>query len=41
MPPSRCQASIEALLFASYQPLSLSLLSESLETPPEQIADAL
>lgn len=41
MPPSNLLAALEALLFSSDQPLSLSLLAESLETPPERVAEAL
>jgi len=41
MPPERLAASLEALLFASDQPLSLSLLSEALDTSPEDVAEAL
>src|SRR5436309_2448109 len=41
MPPSNLLAATEALLFASDQPLSLTLLSESLEVPAEAVADAL
>jgi segregation and condensation protein B len=41
MPPSNLQAALEALLFSSDQPLPLSLLAESLDTPPERIAEAL
>jgi segregation and condensation protein B len=41
MPPSNLQAALEALLFSSDQPLSLSLLAESLDAPPDQVAEAL
>jgi segregation and condensation protein B len=41
MPPSSLQAAVEALLFSSDQPLSLSLLCESLEAPPGEVAAAL
>jgi segregation and condensation protein B len=41
MPPSNLQAALEALLFSSDQPLPLSLLAESLDAPPDQVADAL
>ena len=41
MPPSDLQAALEALLFSSDQPLPLSLLAESLDTPPERVAEAL
>jgi segregation and condensation protein B len=41
MPPSRPEAAIEALLFSSDQPLPLSLICESLELPPDEVAAAL
>jgi segregation and condensation protein B len=41
MPPSNLQAALEALLFSSDQPLPLSLLAESLDAPPDQVAEAL
>lgn len=41
MPPSNLLAAIEALLFASDQPLPLSLLSETLEAEPDRVAEAL
>jgi segregation and condensation protein B len=41
MPPSNLQAAVEALLFSSDQPLSLTLLCESLEAEPERVAEAL
>ncbi len=41
MPPSNLQAALEALLFSSDQPLTLSLLVESLDAPPDQVAEAL
>jgi segregation and condensation protein B len=41
MPPSNLQAALEALLFSSDQPLPLSLLAESLDTPPDEVAEAL
>ncbi|HYM81417.1 MAG TPA: SMC-Scp complex subunit ScpB [Candidatus Limnocylindria bacterium] len=41
MPPVHLQAALEALLFSSDQPLSLSLLAESLETPPDMVAEAI
>ena len=41
MPPSNLQAAIEALLFSSDQPLALTLLGESLEAAPDQVAAAL
>lgn len=41
MPPSNLQAALEALLFSSDQPLSLSLLSESLDAAPDEVAAAM
>jgi segregation and condensation protein B len=41
MPPSNLRAAIEALLFSSDQPLPLSLLAESVETAPDEVAAAL
>jgi segregation and condensation protein B len=41
MPPSNLQAALEALLFSSDQPLPLSLLAESLDAPPDEVAAAL
>jgi len=41
MPPSNLPAALEALLFSSDQPLSLSLLAESLDAPPDEVASAL
>lgn len=41
MPPSDLQAALEALLFSSDQPLPLSLLAESLDSPPDRVAEAL
>jgi segregation and condensation protein B len=41
MPPSNLQAAVEALLFSSDQPLTLSLLCESLEAEPQEVAEAL
>src|SRR5262245_46362245 len=41
MPPANLQAALEALLFSSDQPLPLSLLAESLDAPPDQVAEAL
>ena len=41
MPPSNLQAALEALLFSSDQPLPLTLLAESLDAPPDQVAEAL
>lgn len=41
MPPSNLPSAVEALLFASDQPLTLLLLSEALETGPAEITEAL
>ena len=41
MPPSNLQAALEALLFSSDQPLTLALLAESLDAPPDRVAEAL
>jgi segregation and condensation protein B len=41
MPPSNLEAALEALLFSSDQPLPLSLLAESLDAPPDLVAEAL
>ena len=41
MPPSNLQAALEALLFSSDQPLPLTLLVESLDAPPAEVAEAL
>ncbi|HEY2954905.1 MAG TPA: SMC-Scp complex subunit ScpB [Candidatus Eisenbacteria bacterium] len=41
MPPRSLAPALEALLFSSDQPLSLSLLAESLETGPDEISAAL
>ena len=41
MPPSNLKAALEALLFSSDEPLSLSLLAESLDTASEDVAREL
>jgi segregation and condensation protein B len=41
MPPSNLLAAVEALLFASDQPLPLTLLSETLETESDRVAETL
>ncbi len=41
MPPSNLEAALEALLFSSDEPLSLSLLAESLEVSTAQVGEAL
>ncbi len=41
MPPLHLRSAVEALLFSSDQPLTLSLLAEALEAPPERVTEAL
>ena len=41
MPPSNPIPALEALLFSSDQPLSLSLLADALDAPPERVSEAL
>ena len=41
MPPSNLLAAVEALLFSSDQPIPLTLLCESLEAEPQDVAEAL
>jgi len=41
VPPSNLLPALEALLFSSDQPLTLTLLSESLDTEPDQVQSAL
>jgi segregation and condensation protein B len=41
MPPSNLPAALEALLFSSDEPLTLSLLAESLDVAPEAVVEAL
>jgi segregation and condensation protein B len=41
MPPSNLQPAIEALLFSSDQPLSLSLLAEAVDSAPDAVETAL
>ena len=41
MPPLHLQAALEALLFSADQPLPLSLLCESLDSPPESVIEAV
>src|SRR5262245_51573846 len=41
MPPLRLRPAVEALLFSSDQPLSLSLLAEALDAPPDEVSAAL
>jgi segregation and condensation protein B len=41
MPPLNLRSAVEALLFSSDQPLTLSLLAEALEAPPERVTEAL
>jgi len=41
MPPRNLRSAVEALLFSSDQPLSLALLAEAVESPPEAVSEAL
>jgi segregation and condensation protein B len=41
MPPTNLRSSIEALLFSSDQPLTLALVSDALESSPEDVSAAL
>jgi segregation and condensation protein B len=41
MPPLNLRSAVEALLFSSDQPLSLSLLAEALDAPTPEVAGAL
>ena len=41
MPPVHLRSAVEALLFSSDQPLTLSLLAEALDAPPDQVSSAL
>ena len=41
MPPVHLRSAVEALLFSSDQPLSLSLLAEALDAPAERVSEAL
>jgi segregation and condensation protein B len=41
MPPSNLRSAVEALLFASDQPLTLLLLAEALEAEPAEVSEAL
>jgi len=41
MPPVHLRSAVEALLFSSDQPLSLSLLAEALDAPAERVGEAL
>ena len=41
MPPLHLRSAVEALLFSSDQPLSLSLLADALDAPPERVSEAL
>ena len=41
MPPANLHAALEALLFSSDQPLPLSLLSDSVDVAPDEVAAAL
>jgi len=41
MPPVHLRSAVEALLFSSDQPLTLALLAEALDAPPERVSEAL
>ena len=41
MPPTNLQAALEALLFSSDQPLSLSLLADALDAPADAVSESL
>jgi segregation and condensation protein B len=41
MPPPHLRSAVEALLFSSDQPLTLSLLADALESPPDAVSEAL
>lgn len=41
MPPSNLRSAVEALLFSSDQPVTLALLSDALESPAEEVSEAL
>ena len=41
MPPLHLRSAVEALLFSSDQPLTLSLLAEALDAPAERVSEAL
>jgi segregation and condensation protein B len=41
MPPLHLRSAVEALLFSSDQPLTLSLLAEALDAPPDEVTGAL
>jgi segregation and condensation protein B len=41
MPPLHLRSAVEALLFSSDQPLTLALLAEALDAPPERVSEAL
>jgi segregation and condensation protein B len=41
MPPVHLRSAVEALLFSSDQPLTLSLLAEALDSPADQVSEAL
>src|SRR5262252_5422893 len=41
MPPLHLRSAVEALLFSSDQPLTLSLLADALEAPAERVSEAL
>jgi len=41
MPPVHLRSAVEALLFSSDQPLTLALLADALDAPPERVSEAL
>jgi segregation and condensation protein B len=41
MPPLHLRSAVEALLFSSDQPLTLALLADALDAPPERVSEAL
>jgi len=41
MPPLHLRSAVEALLFSSDQPLTLALLADALDAPPDQVSAAL
>ena len=41
MPPVHLRSAVEALLFSSDQPLTLPLLADALDSPPERVSEAL
>src|SRR5256885_6646063 len=41
MPPRHLRSAVEALLFSSDQPLTLALLADALDSPPQAVSEAL